>query len=321
MNDNTSSDFTRFAGCGLALAAIIAAIALLIFALAFAGFIGGSPDGSAAWWGLMHRQGAMPMQGMPGAGMMNGQPSGTGTGTPVTAPPASSPQSSAPGTSNSAAGTASTGGAFTPDAAGARSTGTRGTAASTSAAASSTAAVGAGAALVIEDWSGYADDDALVDAYSFNTAVPDNDLELQISSDGAPGVSTGVTAVYSITAPAPNDYVGFDRALGTAEDWSPYTHLAVQVEPGDRSASQLVVQWHEASGEVWRHRTQFADIPADGKLLIPLTADAWEWADWSDERNQALDLDAVVYFGVYMGHNGPGAGSVKLGTIEVVREP
>ena len=174
---------------------------------------------------------------------------------------------------------------------------------------------------MIEDWSGYADDDALVDAYSFNTAVPDNDLELQIRSDGAPGVSTGVTAVYSITAPAPNDYVGFDRALGTAEDWSPYTHLAVQVEPGDRTKSQLVVQWHEASGEVWRHRTQFADIPADGKLLIPLTADAWEWADWSDERNQALDLDAVVQFGVYMGHNGPGAGSVKLGTIEVVREP
>jgi DUF1009 family protein len=37
MNDNPSSDFTRFAGCGLALAAIIAALALLIFALAYAG--------------------------------------------------------------------------------------------------------------------------------------------------------------------------------------------------------------------------------------------------------------------------------------------
>jgi hypothetical protein len=304
MNDNRSSDFTRFAGCGLALAAIIAAIALLIFALAFAGFIGGSSDGSTGWWGMMHRPGTMPMQGMPT------------TVTSEATAPSSPPQSTAPGGSMPAASTQSPGGAFTPDATGARTT-----SGSPTAARASTAAVGAGAALVIEDWRGFADDDALVDAYSFNTAVPDNNLALQLSSDGAPGVSTGVTAVYSITAPAPNDYVGFDRALGTAEDWSPYTHLAVQVEPGDRSATQLVLQWHEASGEVWRHRTQFADIPADGRLLIPLTADAWEWADWSDQRNQALDLDAVVHVGVYMGHNGPGAGTVKLGAIEVVKEP
>lgn len=303
MSDNQSSDFTRFAGCGLAAAAIIAALALLIFALAYAGFIG-SPNGG---WGMMRGPGGMPMQNMPGnmpgAAMMTAQAQGSGaTGTAYPG------QAATPGTAEAAA----SGGAATAQA---------GTGGGSATARASAPAAGRPDRLVVEDWSGYADDDALAEAYSFNTAVPDNSLELRLEPSLIAGGPVGAVAAYSITVPAPNDYAGFDLGLAPVQDWSGYTHLSIVAEPSEKSARQLVLQWHETSGEVWRHRTQFEDIPTDGPLLIPLTADAWEWADWSARDNQKLDLGAVERYGLFIGHAGPGGGTVKLGPIEVVREP
>lgn len=175
-------------------------------------------------------------------------------------------------------------------------------------------------AQVVEDWSGYADDDALEEAYSLGEGWADNEVALSLlPAEAAPRGPAGAALRYLINAQAPSDYVGADHSLGGAQDWREFDHLAVWASPSERSNRQLVVQFREISGEVWRHRAKLGVIPEDGLLLIPLVPSAWEWADWSDYRNGALDLEAVTDIGLYVGHAGPGQGVVNFGTIELVQ--
>jgi hypothetical protein len=126
---------------------------------------------------------------------------------------------------------------------------------------------------------------------------------------------------YEIASEAPNDYVGVERGLDPVQDWHEFTHLALWLETDDRSDRQLVVQWYEPSREVWRHRTTLSAIPDDGPLLIPLEPALWEWPEWAEFKNGELDLDAVGRIGLFVGHTGPGAGTLRFGTIELVQVP
>jgi len=175
------------------------------------------------------------------------------------------------------------------------------------------------ASLVVEDWTAYRDRGELEDAFGTNVGWAANTIgfEILVAAESPHGPA-GVAVAYDIAAEAPNDYVGFERDLEAVQDWTGYSALVVWVQPDEVSDRQLVVQWHERSGEVWRHRTRLSDVPADGRVAIPLAPAAWEWADWSDYRNGALDLDIVSHIGIFVGHTGPGAGTLRLGTLEVV---
>lgn len=173
---------------------------------------------------------------------------------------------------------------------------------------------------MVEDWTGYADDEALAGAFNVNLGWADNTLGLSLLGEGdGPGGRPGMAARYAITAQAPNDYVGFERDLEAMTDWSPYTHLVLRVDAPTPAALKLVVQWYEATGEVWTHTLPLAEVPADGLVRIPLTADAWTWAEWSDRRNQKMDPQMATRFGIFVGHGGPAEGTIRFGSLDVVR--
>lgn len=167
--------------------------------------------------------------------------------------------------------------------------------------------------LVLEDWSRYADSEAVKAAF--------------ISSDGwgagndmmvAPNAGQ-LDVAYTIKADAPNDYVGMERDLSPVQDWRDYGKLTTTVQSSDASGRELVLQFTEGSGEAWRHRLKLTDLPADGRVSIPLTADQWEWADWSEPQNKVMDLDAVTNFGLFIGHVGTGDGELVLGPLVLQR--
>jgi hypothetical protein len=167
---------------------------------------------------------------------------------------------------------------------------------------------------VLEDWSGYPDVDALRAAYSINDGwAAGNDLSLMPHDDSA-------TLAYTIVSADPNaDYVGMERDLAAPQDWRGYKELTTTVRTADRSARQLVLQFHEWSGEVWKHTIKLSDLPADGVIRIPLTPDQWTWADWSERQNKQLDFNEITHFGVFIGHAGPGSGQLEIGPLAVQR--
>jgi len=174
--------------------------------------------------------------------------------------------------------------------------------------------------LVVEDWSSYADDAALQSAFTTNKGWANNEIKLtRLPAGASPLGPAGVAVAYEIQAAAPNDYVGFERDLAVPQDWSGYKELALAVQTTDRSDRQLVIQFQEPSGEVWRHRLKLRDVPLDGLVTVPLDPSAWEWADWSTPGNKQLDLGQINHVGVFIGHTGPGAGEVRLGTVALRR--
>lgn len=168
-------------------------------------------------------------------------------------------------------------------------------------------------AQVVDDWSRYADTAAVRAAYNVNDGwAPGNDM-LVAPSGGQLAVA------YTIKAEAPNDYVGMERALNPGQDWREYDQLTTTVRSEDKSDRELVLQFVEWSGEAWRHRLKLSEVPADGRISIPLTTDHWEWADWSERQNKEMDLNEVTQVGLFIGHSGPGDGKLVLGPLVLER--
>ncbi len=175
---------------------------------------------------------------------------------------------------------------------------------------------------VVEDWQRFSDSEALSEAISVNEGWADNRVVVSLDTQQQPAVDM----LFQITAAAPNDYVGFEWDLDGTQDWRGFDNLAVRLATTDVTSRQLVVQFHERSGEVWRHRMALADVvdlPEEGPLgtivRIPLAPSAWEWADWSESRNLEMDLAEVTGLGLFVGHTGPGVGAVVFGAISVER--
>lgn len=328
----SKSSLAQLTGCALALAALTAAAALLIFALVFAGLV--RPDWTTAPGGLAD---LLPGRAAPATAVdATATPGVTSVATPTIAVGGASVATPAGAGAPAATGTP-LGGRAAPGravaTAGTRAAPTRGTPTAPAPAFTpdTPAPPGGGApaaarpsrttaTLVVEDWTPYDGDADLAGAYSVNLGWADNTLDLALlGADEGPGGLEGMVASYGITAPAPNDYVGFERDLDAMSDWSSYTHLVLRATAEPRGPGRLVVQWYEATGEVWTHAVPLADLPADGVLMIPLTADAWTWAEWSDKRNQKMDPQMATRYGVFIGHAGPAAGTVTFGPLEVVR--
>jgi hypothetical protein len=177
---------------------------------------------------------------------------------------------------------------------------------------------------IVEDWNRFDDTAALLDAFSVNEGWADNTINLRLISAGTGlGQGKAVTLDFDITAAEPNNYVGFEWDLSDRQDWRKYDALELEIagEIGDAHSpqTQLVIQWHEISGEVWRHRETLDNALASARLSVPLAPEAWEWADWSEYRDLVMNPETVTRMGVFVGHAGPTTGHLELGTIRVAQ--
>jgi hypothetical protein len=180
---------------------------------------------------------------------------------------------------------------------------------------------GADVVAVVEDWQALSDTAAAEAAIERNLgAGTANTMTLALLDPwAAPGGQGGLAIDYQIGEEVPDDFVGFNRTLAPAQDWREATHLAVWADPGSTTAVELVVQFREASGEVWRYKVPAVGIPVDGLLLLPLDTRTFTWADWSTTENGEIDLAAINQYGIYVGHVGPGlTGTLNIGVIGAV---
>jgi hypothetical protein len=173
---------------------------------------------------------------------------------------------------------------------------------------------------IVEDWEDYATVDQVEDTISRNLGIGDNLMDLTLErSDGQTLPPGQVLAVaYDITSSAPDDFVGFNRDLGAAADWSGGTALAIWIDGSQAPDVDVVLQFRETSGEVWRSQQP---LPSMGQpLVLPLDTDTFQRTDWSASVNDQIDLGAIDQYGLYVGHTGPGrSGAAKFGPIVLVR--
>lgn len=173
----------------------------------------------------------------------------------------------------------------------------------------------------VEDWLAFGDAAAVEATIERNLgAGTANTMTLTLLDlTGSPGGQGGLGIDYEIGEDAPDDFVGFNRTLDEIQDWRGATHLALWVEPGSATTPDLVFQFRETSGEVWRYTGPLGGLRSDVPLMLPLAADTFTRADWSTEANGEIDLDAIDQYGIYIGHVGPGiTGTLNIGVIGAV---
>jgi hypothetical protein len=114
--------------------------------------------------------------------------------------------------------------------------------------------------------------------------------------------------------PAPDDYAGFEQRSGP-EDWSAFTQLILWVR-SDQSTRDLVIQFGEQSGEVWRYRVNLSTFE-DNVFRLPLEQNTFSIADWAERNNGLIDLHAIAYFGISVGNGGQGTGTIYVDTVKL----
>jgi hypothetical protein len=108
--------------------------------------------------------------------------------------------------------------------------------------------------------------------------------------------------------------VGLERSFA-AQDWRGYGALRLWVK-SDRSGMDLVIQFRETSGEVWRYRTNLSTFTTRD-FRLPLTESTFQRADWSTYQNGRLDLNAIEYYGFFLGEGGTNAGTIFIDDIRL----
>jgi len=170
-------------------------------------------------------------------------------------------------------------------------------------------------ALVIEDFESYGSDEALRAVYSINDAWGWSVGQLNLASPPDVGSGNqGAAFHYEIKSPAPADYAGFERAF-PAQDWRGHSTFRIWVK-SDGSSMNLVIQFRESSGEVWRYLTNLSTFGVKD-LRLPLNKATFHWADWSTQENGRIDLGAIDHYGIYVGHDGLGSGTIYLDDIRM----
>jgi hypothetical protein len=84
----------------------------------------------------------------------------------------------------------------------------------------------------------------------------------------------------------------------------------------DRSGWDLIIQFRETSGEVWRYRTNLSSFTAKD-FQLPLNDRTFQRADWSTYQNGRLDLQAIEYYGFFLGEGGLGSGTIFIDDIRL----
>jgi hypothetical protein len=170
--------------------------------------------------------------------------------------------------------------------------------------------------LVVEDAESYGSDATLNATYQINDAWGANEGSLSIA--GPPHVGGGTRAIafwFNIRSSAPDDYSGFERHLPAPQDWSGHPHLCLWVE-NDGSLEEMVIQFGEKSGEVWKHMAALSTGVQE--LCLPLSSSTFHIAEWSPSENAQIDLGAINYYGIYVHRAQPGLGTIYIDEIRVV---
>ena len=170
-------------------------------------------------------------------------------------------------------------------------------------------------AYVLDAFESYRDDAELRKAYGVNDAHGANLARLSLAPPRYVKSGKGTAAFYyEITNPAPDDYAGFEQRSGP-EDWSAFTQLILWVS-SDQSTRDLVIQFGEQSGEVWRYRVNLSTFE-DNIFRLPLEQNTFSIADWAEQDNGLIDLHAITYFGVFVGNGGQGSGTIYVDTVKL----
>jgi len=194
------------------------------------------------------------------------------------------------------------------------------------------ALAGADAVTVVEDWAEFESADAVESTIARNLGVGENSMTLSLGAAEASTlpddglvytyvIPNGVLVLtYEILASAPHDFVGFNRDLDPPADWTGASDLALWIDATMDADVNVVFQFREISGEVWRHQGPMPTSADGSPLVVPIDAEAFAWASWSTTENGTPDLGAIDQYGVYVGHSGPGrAGVVHFGPIALIR--
>jgi hypothetical protein len=128
---------------------------------------------------------------------------------------------------------------------------------------------------------------------------------------------------YDIRAGDPNNYCGFERRMD-GQDWRRYSVLRFWAR-SDGSARQLVVQFGESSGEVWKFRTLLSGFGTKEFSLALNQRTFSELAVYPElgdpnavkYRNGRMDLQAVTYFAFFVGHGSLGPGQIYIDSVEL----
>ncbi|MGC9332707.1 MAG: hypothetical protein ACP5JJ_01050, partial [Anaerolineae bacterium] len=172
--------------------------------------------------------------------------------------------------------------------------------------------------LMVEDAESYSSAASLNAAYQINHCWDANEGQLTLSAP--PHVGEGTQAIafwFNIRQAPPNDYVGFERFLATAQDWSGHSHLCLWTE-SDGSINDVVIQFREKSGEVWKHYLPVS--PGGRESCVPLSEGVFVHADWSARGNDRIDPSAVDYYGIYVHRSQPGSGTIYVDNLRVVSQ-
>jgi hypothetical protein len=119
---------------------------------------------------------------------------------------------------------------------------------------------------------------------------------------------------YEIRNVAPDDYAGFERSF-SPQDWRSYSLLHLWVK-SDRSPRDLIIQFRETSGEVWRYRVNLSTFSARDWVL-PLNESTFHRADWAPYQNNRIDLNGIEYYGFFVGDGGLGSGTIFVDDISL----
>jgi mannan endo-1,4-beta-mannosidase len=172
---------------------------------------------------------------------------------------------------------------------------------------------------MIENFESYGDNAALGAAYSIN--APENDASVSLAV--APNIYRGSQALaftYHIHTIVPaggytvTDYGGLIREF-PAQDWRGFNYLRLWVR-SDGSNKDLAVQFHEASGEVWKYTTNLSGFH-DRDFQLPLDTSVFHLPEWSPSVNGQINLGSIVGFSIYVGHGEMGQGTIYVDAIRL----
>jgi len=172
---------------------------------------------------------------------------------------------------------------------------------------------------MIESFESYGSNRALRAPYSIN--APENNGSISLAV--APNVYRGSQALafaYTIHTIVPaggytvTDYAGLIREFAP-QDWRGFNYLRLWVR-SDGSNKDLVVQFHEASGEVWKYTTSLSSF-VDKDLQLSLSTNVFHLAEWTPAVNNQIDLGSITGYSIYVGHSGTGQGTIYVDAIRL----
>lgn len=319
MSDETTAGTSPgLSGLLIGIAALIAASALLIFALAYAGFLGRGDATEVAE--TVPAEDVQPAEGESDAGEADEGDAADGQDEDQGQDENGDGSGDGSDDGNGADEADADGGADTDDEAGDEEQAGMPAGGGEGAYPGGGAGAGGGVMVIVDDFSAYPDMSTVDDLFDVNQGEDANAIDLALLDAAAsPSGPAGLRLDWAIAEESVSDFVGTDRYLDAPQDWSGARRLAIMADPSERDEKHFVLQFREAgSGEVWRHQGLMSDIPDDGRpYSVPLDEEHFQLVGWAGRDDEAMQIEAVDYYAVYLGHAGPGEGALRIGTIWV----